>query len=133
MLIRMMSPEWPSAGPVPESPTTVRPYCRVPCSLTAYIGDIPLLGVPACGLHHRTTVLDLVLPRLLAGEKIGKKELAFMGHGGLCKDCKECVSSIVHSAKVFNHMALIYALRDMKFNTKQIGQIKAVSISERKG
>jgi molybdenum cofactor synthesis domain-containing protein len=59
--------------------------------LTAYIGDIPLLGVPACGLHHRTTVLDLVLPRILAGEKIGKKELAFMGHGGLCKDCKECV------------------------------------------
>jgi len=59
--------------------------------LTAYIGNIPLLGVPACGLHHRTTVLDLVLPRILAGEKIGKKELAFMGHGGLCKDCKECV------------------------------------------
>ena len=59
--------------------------------LTAYIGDVPLLGVPACGLHHRTTVLDLVLPRILAGDKIGKKELAFMGHGGLCKDCKECV------------------------------------------
>ena len=59
--------------------------------LTAYIGDIPILGVPACGLHHRTTVLDLVLPRILAGQKIGKKELAFMGHGGLCKDCKECV------------------------------------------
>lgn len=59
--------------------------------LTAYIGNIPLLGVPACGLHHKTTVLDLVLPRILAGEKIGKKELAFMGHGGLCKDCQECV------------------------------------------
>ena len=59
--------------------------------LTAYIGKIPLLGVPACGLHHRITVLDLVLPRILAGEKIGKKELAFIGHGGLCKDCPECV------------------------------------------
>jgi len=59
-------------------------------SLTAYIGEIPLLGVPACGLHHRITVLDLVLPRILAGEKIGKKELAFIGHGGLCKDCPEC-------------------------------------------
>jgi len=40
-------------------------------------------------------VLDLidfsaVLPRLLSGEKIGKKELAFIGHGGLCKDCPEC-------------------------------------------
>lgn len=58
--------------------------------LVAYIGGIPLLGVPACGLHHRVTVLDLVLPRILAGEKIGKKELAFIGHGGLCKDCPEC-------------------------------------------
>ncbi|OGP62782.1 MAG: molybdopterin-binding protein [Deltaproteobacteria bacterium RBG_13_49_15] len=59
--------------------------------LVAYIGDIPLLGVPACGLHHRVTVLDLVLPRILAGEHIGKKELAFLGYGGLCKDCRECV------------------------------------------
>jgi len=58
--------------------------------LTAYIGDIPLLGVPACGLHHRVTVLDLVLPRILAGERIEKKDLAFLGHGGLCKDCPDC-------------------------------------------
>ncbi len=58
--------------------------------MVAYIGDVPLLGVPACGLHHRITVLDLVLPRILSGEKIGKKELAFIGHGGLCKDCPEC-------------------------------------------
>jgi molybdenum cofactor synthesis domain-containing protein len=59
--------------------------------LVAYLGDVPLLGIPACGLHHRITVLDLILPRLLAGEKIGKKELAFLGHGGLCKDCPDCV------------------------------------------
>jgi len=59
--------------------------------LMAYIGDVPLLGVPACGLHHRITVLDLVLPRILTGEKIGKSELAFLGHGGLCKDCEACV------------------------------------------
>ena len=59
--------------------------------LMAYLGDVPLLGVPACGLHHRITVLDLVLPRILAGEKIGKKELAFLGHGGLCRDCPECI------------------------------------------
>ena len=58
--------------------------------LVAYIGKVPLLGVPACGLHHRTTVLDLVLPRILVGEKIGKKDLAFLGHGGLCQDCPEC-------------------------------------------
>ncbi len=58
--------------------------------LTAYIDDVTILGVPACGLHHPVTVLDIVLPRILAGEKVGKKELAFLGHGGLCQDCKVC-------------------------------------------
>ena len=47
--------------------------------------------MPACGLPHRTTLLDLILSRLLADEHIGKKELAFPGHGGLCMDCLECV------------------------------------------
>ncbi len=59
--------------------------------MTAYIHGIPLLGIPACGLHHRITVLDLILPRILTGEHIGKKELAFLGHGGLCRDCEPCV------------------------------------------
>jgi regulator of extracellular matrix RemA (YlzA/DUF370 family) len=58
--------------------------------LVAYLGNVPLLGVPACGLYHRATVLDLVLPRILAGEHIGRKDLAFLGHGGLCRDCPEC-------------------------------------------
>ena len=59
--------------------------------LVAYLGKTPLLGVPACGLYHRITVLDLVLPRVLAGERVGKSELAFLGHGGLCSDCLECI------------------------------------------
>jgi hypothetical protein len=54
------------------------------------IENIPVLGVPACGLFHRTTILDLVLPRILAGEKILRREIAAMGHGGLCLDCDEC-------------------------------------------
>jgi molybdenum cofactor synthesis domain-containing protein len=58
--------------------------------LMAYLGDVPLMGVPACGLYYRTTVLDLIFPRILAGERIGKTELAFLGHGGLCRDCDEC-------------------------------------------
>ncbi len=58
--------------------------------LVAYLGEVPLLGVPACALHHPVTALDLVLPRLLAGEHIGKLELALLGHGGLCRDCPQC-------------------------------------------
>jgi molybdenum cofactor synthesis domain-containing protein len=58
--------------------------------LVAYLGDVPLLGVPACGLYHRITALDLLLPPILAGDRIGKTDLALMGHGGLCRDCPEC-------------------------------------------
>ncbi len=59
--------------------------------LVAYLDEVPLLGVPACALHHRITVLDLALPRILAGEHLGKKELALLGHGGLCRDCSPCI------------------------------------------
>jgi hypothetical protein len=52
--------------------------------------SVPILGVPACALYHKTTVFDLVLPRVLAGEKIGAPELARLGHGGLCLNCGEC-------------------------------------------
>jgi len=64
--------------------------------LVAYLekgqtGDsVPVLGVPACALYHKTTVFDLVLPRVLAGERIGASELARLGHGGLCLNCGEC-------------------------------------------
>lgn len=53
-------------------------------------GLIPILGIPACGMYHKTTIFDLVLPRVLAGEIIGRKELAELGHGGLCLNCKTC-------------------------------------------
>ncbi len=58
--------------------------------MIAYIGDVPVLGVPACGIYHQTTMLDLILPRVLAGERFSRKEIAVMGHGGLCLDCKPC-------------------------------------------
>lgn len=54
------------------------------------IGAVPLLGVPACGMYHKITVLDLVLPRVLAGEAIGRRKLAALGHGGLCRNCPTC-------------------------------------------
>ncbi len=58
--------------------------------MVAWYGGVPLLGIPACALHHRVTVLDMILPRILAGEAVGRKELALMGHGGLCRGCAEC-------------------------------------------
>lgn len=49
----------------------------------ARLGEVPLLGMPGCGLFSQATVFDLVLPRILAGERIGHAELAALGHGGL--------------------------------------------------
>jgi molybdenum cofactor synthesis domain-containing protein len=51
---------------------------------------VPILGIPACGMYAKTTIFDLVLPRLLAGERIGRRELAELGHGGLCMKCDVC-------------------------------------------
>ncbi|MEW6118225.1 MAG: molybdopterin-binding protein [Nitrospirota bacterium] len=58
--------------------------------LVAYLGDIPILGIPACGMYAKTTIFDLILPRVLAGEKIGRRELSELGHGGLCMKCETC-------------------------------------------
>ncbi len=56
----------------------------------AYKGDTPIVGIPACGLYHEVTVFDLVLPRLLAGEKPDNRDMARLAHGGLCQDCSTC-------------------------------------------
>lgn len=58
--------------------------------LYGHVGNTPVLGLPGCVLFHRTTVLDLVLPRVLAGEKITRRDIASMAHGGLCLNCEEC-------------------------------------------
>ena len=58
--------------------------------LLAYKGDIPILGLPGCVMYSKTTVFDLVLPRILAKEKLSFADIAAYGHGGLCMECEEC-------------------------------------------
>jgi hypothetical protein len=58
--------------------------------LYARLGKIPLLGLPACVFYHKITLFDLILPLILAGEEPTRKEIALMGHGGLCRNCPEC-------------------------------------------
>jgi formylmethanofuran dehydrogenase subunit E len=59
-------------------------------TLFARIGQVQVLGVPACALFFKTTSLDLFLPRLLAGRTIDRQELARMGAGSLCMQCRTC-------------------------------------------
>ena len=67
--------------------------------LIGRIGDIPVLGLPACGMFHNITVFDLILPRILTGETIGREEFARMGHGGLCRNCKRCQYPVCNFGK----------------------------------
>jgi molybdopterin biosynthesis enzyme len=76
--------------------TPVLPGAMFLCGI---IGKVPVLGLPACGMYHKITVFDLVLPRILTGERIGRKEFAEMGHGGLCRNCKVCQYPICNFGK----------------------------------
>lgn len=51
--------------------------------MVAYLGGTAILGLPACVITDKRTSFDLLLPRVLAKEKITRTELAKMGHGGL--------------------------------------------------
>lgn len=44
--------------------------------------------MPACALFFKTTVFDIILPRMLAGVPITRLDLAKIGNGGLCMECK---------------------------------------------
>lgn len=49
----------------------------------AYIGTVPLFGLSSCEMFSHKTVLDLILPRLLAGEPVGRQDLVRLGLGGM--------------------------------------------------
>lgn len=59
--------------------------------LLAYFEDgTPVMGLPGCVMYAKATIFDLVLPRVMAGIPISKKDLARMGNGGLCLGCSVC-------------------------------------------
>ena len=59
-------------------------------TLLARIGTVQVMGVPACALYFKTTSFDLLFPRLLAGVEITRRDLAKLGHGSFCLECKAC-------------------------------------------
>jgi len=58
--------------------------------MMAYLDKTVLLGVPGCAMYYRTTILDVVLPRIFTGGVLTKDDFIKMGEGGFCLNCKEC-------------------------------------------
>lgn len=60
--------------------------------MLAYYGEnnIPVMGLPGCVMYARRTIFDIVLPRIMTGEILEKKDFDRLGEGGLCLNCKVC-------------------------------------------
>ncbi len=49
-----------------------------------------ILGLPGCVMYHRASIFELLLPRILAGIEITRKDIMDMGYGGFCASCPTC-------------------------------------------
>lgn len=52
-------------------------------SWLSYAGEVPIFGLGLCGMFSQTTVMDLLLPRFMAGIQVTAADLAAIGHGGM--------------------------------------------------
>lgn len=57
--------------------------------MLGYLNHVPVLGAPGCIKSTKTNVIDWLLPRLLAGERLTRADLVALGHGGLLEDISE--------------------------------------------
>ena len=51
--------------------------------MLAYLGDVPIMGLPGCVMFCSRTVFDMILPRVLTGEKLIRRDFTTLGVGGL--------------------------------------------------
>lgn len=55
-----------------------------------YENGTPVLGLPGCVMYAKSTIFDLLLPRVAAGVPVTGEDIAKLGHGGLCLGCETC-------------------------------------------
>lgn len=58
--------------------------------MLAYLNGVPIMGLPGCVMYYRASIFDLIVPRIVAGERPTRKEIAELGHGGFCAGCDTC-------------------------------------------
>lgn len=67
--------------------------------LFGYLDDVPVFGLPGCVMFSATTAFDLLLPRVMAGEEIVRRDITRLGYGGQCLKCPVCTFPDCHFGK----------------------------------
>ena len=57
--------------------------------MLAYLKGVPVVGAPGCARSRKTNIVDWILPRLLVGDRLTRRDIVQLGHGGLLQDVRE--------------------------------------------
>jgi molybdenum cofactor cytidylyltransferase len=57
--------------------------------MLAQVNGVPVMGAPGCARSPKDNIVDLVLPRLLAGDMLDSADIVALAHGGLLEDVPE--------------------------------------------
>lgn len=57
--------------------------------MLAYVNDVPVVGAPGCARSKKVNIVDWLLPRLLVGDRLTRRDIVDLGHGGLLQDIRE--------------------------------------------
>lgn len=57
--------------------------------MLGHLGEVAVVGAPGCARSSKPSIVDLVLPRLLVGERLDASDVTALGHGGLLDDVPE--------------------------------------------
>lgn len=64
----------------PVEPGNLLLLAYLPHTATA---ELPVIGAPGCVRSRDVNIVDLLLPRILAGEQVRRRDIVALGHGGL--------------------------------------------------
>ncbi|MFC5472215.1 molybdopterin-binding protein [Cohnella suwonensis] len=82
-----VDPDDRTPGAIAEAGTDIVSYGTpmLPGSmlLFGYLRGVPIFGLPGCVMHDPYTSFDVLLPRVLAGDKLAKDDIVALGYGGL--------------------------------------------------
>ena len=53
-------------------------------------GYVAVMGLPGCVMFNGRTIFDLILPRIMADDRVLSEEISRLGTGGMCLNCEVC-------------------------------------------